>query len=130
MESVRLLKLSLKYMKPGNKKQSKKLQKNNSTSDPQLDPIAMPHGMYSPSDPSTPTSSSIIPLLSPVYIMVPPQFPDTEERSPAMGSSDRSPKRERTRDKMRTLSSKRQPSPTKLADPTTVIMVFQPPCVL
>lgn len=134
MENVRLLKLTKKDAKPAKKKQVTKLQKNSPESNPHLEPIATSHGISSPSNPSTPTSSSIIPLLSPVYIMVPPQLPDTEEynsdRSPRIGGNDRSPRRERGLGDKVALSSKRAPSPTKLADPTTLLTMFPSRCVL
>lgn len=137
MEKVRSLKLSRKDTKTVKKKQAAKIQKNGSASDLHLHPITTPHGMFSSFNPSSPTSSSIIPFLSPVYIKVPPQFPEVEDynddRFPRMGSNDRSPRRERGLSDKRALSnssSKRNPSPTKLVDPSTMLMVFQPRCVL
>lgn len=134
MENIRSVKLSRKETKSVKKKHPAKIQKNDLVSDLHLKPIATTHGMSSPSDSSTLTSSSIIPLLSPVYIMVPPQFPDTEDysndRSPRMGNNDRSPRRERDPGDKRSLSSKRHSSPTKLADPNTMLMMFQSRCVL
>lgn len=134
MENVRLLKLYAKDMKQAKKKHAEKLQKNDPTSDLHLDSVSAPHGLSSPSCPSTPTVSSIIPLLSPVYIMAPHEFPNPEDynkdRSPRMAGSDRSPKGERGLGDKMTLGSKRPPSPTKLADPTTMIMMFQSRCVL
>ncbi|OWM66752.1 hypothetical protein CDL15_Pgr010404 [Punica granatum] len=155
MENVRLLRLSGKDTKSVKKKNPEKIQKNAPESDPHLEPIATHHAtpsLFIPANPSSPTCSSVIPLLSPVYILGPPQFPESEDynndrsprmagnnrsprmagnnRSPRASCNDPSPRRERGLGDKKALSGKRHPSPTKLHDPTAMLTMFQSRCVL
>ncbi|KAK4784234.1 hypothetical protein SAY86_018602 [Trapa natans] len=108
-ENARMLKLSMKDMKSGKKKHAEKLYNSDTT----------PPGTSNTSNPSTPTASSVIPFLSPVYNRVPTQFPDLEDcnkvRSPkaAAVGCDSTPRGDRCHSHKKSLSSGALSSLTK-----------------
>ncbi|KAK4779784.1 hypothetical protein SAY87_015890 [Trapa incisa] len=136
MKKVLCLKFLRRGTKTAMKKQSSaKIQRNSSVSDIKIQPI-ITNPLSSPTTPS----SSVIPFLSPVYLREPPQFPDMEDcrghRSPraVVGGKNRSPERQRQRDpghKRAISCSRKSPSPIKLVDPHTLLILTMPsPCVL